>query len=246
MCVEIPEVRIGEPQVCGGVTVFPLFAGQPRPWTTLLSDEAMAAGTLAVSEVSETGEVAVPAGRQRRRPARPVRRGRGGPRRQAGPGPVQFGPGGGHEPDSHSRRLRRTGAMGHSSRQFASRLVLPAVAAARPEGRRDGRQARVWATIHRTALRLGDPFADGEHVRRVRTLAERRRRGCGAGCPMSRARWGSPSRWAGRSSASTSSTSRRPARRSGAGSPEGLAPGRGGDAGHAVPGERIGRGGQAV
>jgi hypothetical protein len=57
MCVEIPEVRVGEPQVCGGVSAFPLFAEQPSSLDYLLSDEAIAAGTLAVTEVSEAGEV---------------------------------------------------------------------------------------------------------------------------------------------------------------------------------------------
>ncbi len=57
MCVEIPEVRVGEPQACGGVSVFPLFADHSSSLDYLLSDEAMAAGTLAVREVSEMGEV---------------------------------------------------------------------------------------------------------------------------------------------------------------------------------------------
>ena len=61
MRVEIPEVRVGEPSVFGGVAVFPLFAerslffhGTPD---YLLSDEAMAAGTMVVQEASEEGSV---------------------------------------------------------------------------------------------------------------------------------------------------------------------------------------------
>ena len=58
MCVEIPDVRIGEPQVCGGVTVFPLFAERSSSSLDyLLFHEATAAKTLVVSEVSEAGEV---------------------------------------------------------------------------------------------------------------------------------------------------------------------------------------------
>ena len=61
MCVEITDVRVGEPQVCGGVTVFPLFTVLPlfpdKSPDYVLASEAMAAGTLAVREVSEAGEV---------------------------------------------------------------------------------------------------------------------------------------------------------------------------------------------
>ena len=59
MSVFIPDIRIGEPQTCGGVAVFPLFAEQSPHGTLdyLLSDEAMAVGTLTVQEFSETGEV---------------------------------------------------------------------------------------------------------------------------------------------------------------------------------------------
>ncbi len=61
MCVQIPDVRVGEPMLCGGVTVFPLFAERsPFPDDTLdylLAHEAMAAGTCSVREVSEEGSV---------------------------------------------------------------------------------------------------------------------------------------------------------------------------------------------
>jgi len=57
--VPIPDVRVGEPQVCGGVSVFPLFTEQfPHGILDyLLADEAMAVGTLTVQEVSEDGSV---------------------------------------------------------------------------------------------------------------------------------------------------------------------------------------------
>jgi hypothetical protein len=53
-----PEVRVGDPSRCGGLTVFPLFGEQclfsPE---YVLSHEAMAAGMLVVREVSEEGSV---------------------------------------------------------------------------------------------------------------------------------------------------------------------------------------------
>ena len=58
--VTIPEIRVGEPAVYGGMTVFPLFGGLPDGDTTidyLLAHEAMASGTLAVREVSEAGSI---------------------------------------------------------------------------------------------------------------------------------------------------------------------------------------------
>ena len=55
--VPIPDTRIGEPQVCGGVTLFPLFT-EPLPgFDYVLAAEAMTNGTLTVEEVSESGEV---------------------------------------------------------------------------------------------------------------------------------------------------------------------------------------------
>ena len=56
----IPEIRVGEPAVYGGMTVFPLFGGLPDGGNAidyLLAHEAMASGTLAVSEVSEAGSI---------------------------------------------------------------------------------------------------------------------------------------------------------------------------------------------
>jgi hypothetical protein len=57
MCVEIPDVRVGEPQVCGGVTAFPLFAECSSSLDYLLFDEATAAGTLAVREVPDDSRI---------------------------------------------------------------------------------------------------------------------------------------------------------------------------------------------
>jgi hypothetical protein len=61
MNVPIPDIRVGEPSVFGGVAVFPLFAERSLfPHGTpdyLLSEEAMAAGTMVVQEVSEEGSV---------------------------------------------------------------------------------------------------------------------------------------------------------------------------------------------
>jgi hypothetical protein len=57
MCIEIPEIRVGEPQMCGNVTAFPLFGEHSSSLDYVLASEAMAAGTLTVGEVSETGEV---------------------------------------------------------------------------------------------------------------------------------------------------------------------------------------------
>ena len=57
MCVEITDVRIGEPQVCGGVAVFPLFAESSSSLDYLLFDEATAAGMLAVREVPDDSRI---------------------------------------------------------------------------------------------------------------------------------------------------------------------------------------------
>jgi len=61
MC--IPDIRGSEPMPCDGVAVFPLFAGMPLTQGTsgtlghALAQDAMAAGTLSVTEVSEEGLV---------------------------------------------------------------------------------------------------------------------------------------------------------------------------------------------
>ena len=60
--VTIPEIRVGESIVYGGMTVFPLFGGArcsdgDGTIDYVLAHEAMASGTLAVSEVSEAGSI---------------------------------------------------------------------------------------------------------------------------------------------------------------------------------------------
>jgi hypothetical protein len=61
MNLPIPDVRVGEPQMCGAVAVFPLFTGLPlfhgNSSDYILASEAMAAGTLTIQEVSEEGSV---------------------------------------------------------------------------------------------------------------------------------------------------------------------------------------------
>ena len=57
MNVPVPDIRIGEPLTCGGVTAYPLFAGSHGSVDYVLAAEAMTNGTLTVQEVSESGEV---------------------------------------------------------------------------------------------------------------------------------------------------------------------------------------------
>ena len=62
MNLSMPEVRVGEPCVCGNVAVFPLFTGLPLfpgggSLDYVLAHEALAAGTVEVREVSEEGSV---------------------------------------------------------------------------------------------------------------------------------------------------------------------------------------------
>ena len=61
MCVEIPDVRVGEPRVCGSVEVFPLFAGLPlfpcKSPNYVLASDALKTGKLTIQEVSEDGVV---------------------------------------------------------------------------------------------------------------------------------------------------------------------------------------------
>jgi len=51
------ETRIGQPVSHGSLSVFPLFCGENRLVHYLLSDEAIQAGTVTVSEVSQQGSV---------------------------------------------------------------------------------------------------------------------------------------------------------------------------------------------
>ena len=112
MRVEIPKVRVGEPQACGGVTAFPLFADHSLYPGLRPADEAMAAGTLIVQEASEAGEVPCLLADNGGNQSRAVRRGRGGSRRQAEPHPRFVRADRRAKSDSHPRRLRGTQAMG--------------------------------------------------------------------------------------------------------------------------------------
>jgi hypothetical protein len=51
------DIRIGQPARFGSLTLFPLFAEETHPVDYVLSEEAMAAGTVTVSEVSQQGSV---------------------------------------------------------------------------------------------------------------------------------------------------------------------------------------------
>jgi hypothetical protein len=53
----LPQVRVGDPLACEALTVFPLFTGEGVGVDYLLSDEALAGGTVTVEEVSEGGSV---------------------------------------------------------------------------------------------------------------------------------------------------------------------------------------------
>ena len=132
MCVEIPDVRVGEPQVCGGVAVFPLFAGQflvPGLPVVRRGDGGEDAGRQ--RGLRSRGSAVSPA-RQRRRSSRPTRRGRGGARRQAEPCFRFVRAGRRGKRHSRSRLLCRSGAMGLRFAKVRERLVLPAVACGTP------------------------------------------------------------------------------------------------------------------
>lgn len=55
--ISLPEVRVGDPTCHEALTVFPLFSPSGDGVEYLLSDEAIAAGTVTVEEVSEGGSV---------------------------------------------------------------------------------------------------------------------------------------------------------------------------------------------
>ena len=63
MCLSMPDVRVGEPLSCGSLAVFPLFsecslfAQDENRLDYLLAHEAMARGTVVVTEVSDEGVV---------------------------------------------------------------------------------------------------------------------------------------------------------------------------------------------
>jgi hypothetical protein len=53
----MPQIRVGDPIRHEALAVFPLFAGSDEGVDYLLSDEAIAAGSVSVQEVSESGSV---------------------------------------------------------------------------------------------------------------------------------------------------------------------------------------------
>ena len=217
MYVAIPEVRVGEPQVCGGVTVFPLFAEQPShvTWTTCCPTRRWRRGRWPSRRSPKSGK------------SRASLVDNGGDR------PALFVEGEEVRGGKQNRVLCSRSWSAGTSRtsipvactepgRWDVRLAAVHGGSCCPPSLRhllkdgaDGRQSRMWATIRRQHRRLGIRSRDGEHVRRFGDAREMAWETCGATCPMPRARRESPSRLAAGSSASTSSTSRRPARRSG-------------------------------
>jgi len=57
MTFQLPPLQIGQPLTCNSLTVFPLYAEAGKPADYQLADEAIAASTVAVQEVSEGGSV---------------------------------------------------------------------------------------------------------------------------------------------------------------------------------------------
>jgi hypothetical protein len=155
MCVEIPDVRIGEPQVCGGVTVFPLFAERSSSLDYLLADEAMAAGTLVVREVSEEGSVgdllAENGGDQ------PVlfvegEEVRGGKQNRALCNSILAA---GTSRTKIPVACTEPGRWNYESRQFTGNSCCPPSLRHVLKDGGNGCQLRVWATIRRQHRRLG-------------------------------------------------------------------------------------------
>ena len=168
MNVPVPDIRIGEPQVCGDVSVFPLFAERSSSSLDyLLFHEATAAKTLVVSEVSEAGEVPyLLLDNGGDRPVLLV--GGGSARRQAEPRFRVVRAGSRAKRHSRSRLLCRSGAMGLRFAKVRERLVLLAVHTARPASRRKRPSGPRLDDDLRTAPPARHPLADGKHVRRAR------------------------------------------------------------------------------
>src|SRR5271156_4492378 len=57
MTFQLPPLQIGQPLTCNSLTVFPLYAEAGKPADYQLADEAIAASTVVVQEVSEGGSV---------------------------------------------------------------------------------------------------------------------------------------------------------------------------------------------
>jgi hypothetical protein len=157
MCVEIPDVRVGEPSTCGNAAVFPLFAGLPldRSLDYLLASEAMAAGTLSVREVSEEGSVGELLAEN------------------VGDRHVLFLEGDEMKGGKQNRVLASTvlvagtsrtripvactepGRWEYDSRQFSGGSRCPPSLRHLLKQEANGRQSRIWATIRRQHCRLG-------------------------------------------------------------------------------------------
>jgi hypothetical protein len=57
MSFQLPQLQIGQPLTCNSLTVFPLYTEAGKPADYQLADEAIAASTVTVQEVSECGSV---------------------------------------------------------------------------------------------------------------------------------------------------------------------------------------------
>ncbi|OAI54062.1 hypothetical protein AYO44_15500 [Planctomycetaceae bacterium SCGC AG-212-F19] len=57
MSFQLPQLHVGQPLTCNSLTVFPLYAKAGKPADYQLADEAIAAATVAVQEISDGGSV---------------------------------------------------------------------------------------------------------------------------------------------------------------------------------------------
>jgi hypothetical protein len=57
MSFQLPQLQIGQPLTCNSLTVYPLYSQASKPADYQLADEAIAASTVTVQEVSEGGSV---------------------------------------------------------------------------------------------------------------------------------------------------------------------------------------------
>lgn len=53
----IPDVEVGEPVICGSISLFPLFTRSESRLEYQLSDDAISSGIVSVEEVTEAGSV---------------------------------------------------------------------------------------------------------------------------------------------------------------------------------------------
>ncbi len=233
----LPEVRVGDPIRHEALTVFPLFSPPDEANDYLLSDEALAAGSVTVEEVHGAAAPALPAHSRRRSPggiyvlflegeefeedeAEPSAR---TPRHQALRQPAS-----GSRSDDCVEQGRRRPAGG--GRRFllaeASRLVVPKLrhfSCKRSVGEslKSGQghtsdQMAVWGEVSR---QMASPRSASEVKATIdlRSPARTGSRSSGSGSSMSRVRAASPWPWVRTSSRWTCSTGPRPAARSGIG-----------------------------